>query len=145
MAGPKFIFGNQSLYTLGTSSIRIILPEDRNCHCPDVQGYCHCAVRTGGNSLAGEVEVRQPGEGRFRVEVEFEGNKLSVCSHGLADGVAGFCRTWSENSQSGVMSDQSVNKSEIRVSSKDNIAVHWLIIFAFCCSSSMKSTRLCFA
>ena len=35
--------------------LRIILPEDEDCPHTDVNGYCQCALRTGGDVLKGDV------------------------------------------------------------------------------------------
>ena len=52
---------------------KILLPEDCGCISPNVNGYCFCIVRTGGDCLKGVVEMVTPGHLDLVVEVRFEG------------------------------------------------------------------------
>ncbi|KAF2095393.1 hypothetical protein NA57DRAFT_59407 [Rhizodiscina lignyota] len=67
-----------------------LILKDSQCTKPDSHGYCHCAIRTGGDVLSGVVEVAGPLNVNFTVEVKLEG----------------ICRTWIGNEQ---------NYSQIRV------------------------------
>jgi hypothetical protein len=65
-----------SFVAINRMKIKFRLPEDERCTRKDVQGYCHCASRTGGDVLEGEVEIGPPLDGNFSVEVRFEGTLI---------------------------------------------------------------------
>jgi hypothetical protein len=81
MVAPNPTPGTKSLYLQDPQVRQIHLPEDRDCIQADSQGHCHCTVWTGGDLLAGTIEVSAPECADFAVDVRLEGKRLQPMSN----------------------------------------------------------------
>ena len=84
--------------------VSLSLPEDTKCGHPAQVGGCFCAVRTGGDTLAGTLTIKLNSNRRQLVELYFEGmlkpsvtcctlgtNRNQVCvEHGFQTGTSGI-------------------------------------------------------
>ena len=90
MAVPRTPTPN-SLYLEGVGISRISLPEDETCICRCDRGHCYCAIRTGGDTLRGAVEVFAQSNKAFSIEVRLEGTLRLKLSNLMAYPVVQVC------------------------------------------------------